>query len=320
MADFYGVLVEEEVLRGGLVRSGVDYSGRLYKDCLEFREPTPLPPFRLVLVEPVSSNVLRAYLSAEPRRYSPLSIDDSLLRDNWEVALVAGDGRDPVVEKVGNAQPRPGLVGPILLAIDGVTVIDGPIPTGWSVDITVDTRVLAASTYETVADPAIASADDAYTIADAGAYDRAEHPGIFVPRPKAPVRPIKAQGSPDLRYDFLLGTYVLDSRNDIDIHTGLESLKKRVVRRLLTVPGQFYHLPNYGAGLVVKQLFSAAELGRVQSEVLKQVLEEDDIIEASAAATSPAPGVLVVTVRGTSKSGPGFELGIGVDADGPFLV
>lgn len=320
MADFYGVLLEEEPLRGGFERTSTDHVGRLYDDCVAFRPPTDLPPFRLVLVEPINSNTLRAFLSAEPRHYSPLSENDALLRDNWNVSLQAGEGTSPVLESVGEAQAQPDLEGPIQIAPDGTTVVRGPIPTGWSVDLTTDRRVLAKSTYLTIAAQAIESADGAYTIADAGTYDRAEHPGIFVPRVRAPVRPVKAQGSPDLRYDFLRGTYALDGRNDVDTHTGLESTKKRVVRRLLTYPGEFYHLPNYGAALRVKRTFSSAELGRVQSEVLEQVLEEDDIIEASVAAASPTTGVLVVTVRGTSKSGPGFELGIGVDADGPFLV
>ena len=112
----------------------------------------------------------------------------------------------------------------------------------------------------------------------------------------------------DLFYDTFTGAYVLDSRSDLALHAGVEALKKRVIRRLITAPGEFYHLPDYGVGIDVKKQFNATRLTRLQAEIIRQLREEEDIDELAVNLANPSPGVLVVEVRARTVFGLPFGI------------
>ncbi len=264
------------------------------------------PPFRVLFVTPIGSNTLRVFLSSEPRHFSPLSLDDSLLRNNWVVSVLSGPGLAPVIERVENAQAQP-------------TEIPG-IPFAWSVDLRTDTRVLTNTIYLTVGNPALVSAAGAALAAPPD--DRDDHPGIAEARPRRPARPPQvADRRLDIAYDFFDGIFRLDSKSDLALHGGVEALKKRIIRRLISVLGGFFHLPTYGAGLRVKDLFSATKLAEIRSDVLDQVRREDEVQTASALVTSPSAGVLIVdlTIKATFGTF-SIRLGRNVEQDQFFVV
>lgn len=273
----------------------------------------PLPPFRVVFVEPLNSNTLRAYVSDEVRHFSPLAVDDALRRTNWSISVVSGPGSAPVIERVENPQPRPDTVG----LIDDLG-INGAIPLAWSVDLRVDRRLLAPrTTYRTQASSALRTVGG---VAMTGSpYDRDDHPGRIPRQRPAQERPPATARGVDLRYDMFSGRYVLDSKLDVDSHAGLEALKKRIVRRLITRPGGFFHLPTYGAGLKVKGPMNSQELGRLQRRVRLQVLAEEEVVGADVSVAKIAEGVLLVTIK--ARTVLGLDLGLGLEAsDGGLVV
>jgi hypothetical protein len=83
----------------------------------------------------------------------------------------------------------------------------------------------------------------------------------------------------------LLGSYSVDATGDFAFDAGLQSLAKRVLRRLLAEPGAYAHLgPTYGAGLRgrVKRLANASERSRLVKLVEDQTRREPEVQEAGA--------------------------------------
>lgn len=88
-----------------------------------------------------------------------------------------------------------------------------------------------------------------------------------------------------------------------DFQTVSDTLRgqQRVLRRLLTNPGEYIFHPTYGAGLPAK-IGSVANIGEIKALVRGQMLLE------SAVAQSPAPVVNVAQIA--SASGGGFSISI----------
>lgn len=81
-----------------------------------FLIPAPLPPdslpIQVLLVTPIASNLLRVYLSDEPRHQNALGPNDALNRLLWAISLVSGPlgTTTPVIEQIENPQPQPNFV------------------------------------------------------------------------------------------------------------------------------------------------------------------------------------------------------------------
>lgn len=80
---------------------------------------------------------------------------------------------------------------------------------------------------------------------------------------------------------YALGTYGVGDDGDYAFDEGTSSLKKRVIRRLVTRKGAFAHLPNYGVGIPdeAKRLGVAAVLSRLAGEAEAQIREEPDVAQ-----------------------------------------
>jgi hypothetical protein len=72
---------------------------------------------------------------------------------------------------------------------------------------------------------------------------------------------------------------------------GLASLRKRVLRRLLTRRGAFPHLPGYGVGTAaeIKRLATPSVRARIVAEAEAQIRREPEVEEARAS-LDPIPG------------------------------
>lgn len=98
----------------------------------------------------------------------------------------------------------------------------------------------------------------------------------------------------------LLGSYSVDATGDFAFDAGLQSLAKRILRRLLASPGAYAHLgPSYGAGLRerVKRLASASERSRLRKLVEDQVRLEPEVQDASAELTPLAMNAWTLKVK-----------------------
>lgn len=91
------------------------------------------------------------------------------------------------------------------------------------------------------------------------------------------------------------GTYVIKG-GDYALVSGAELVRKLVIRRLVSAPGDFFHLPRYGVGLKVKQPIPAGDLVKLKALIERQVKLEPDIAAVSASITQ-TNNVLTVVVR-----------------------
>jgi hypothetical protein len=98
--------------------------------------------------------------------------------------------------------------------------------------------------------------------------------------------------------DDRLGQYQVDGTGDIVLDSGVTNIRKRVLRRLLTSPGGFYHLPDYGVGLPgrVKRLMTDVELAALQRDAQRQIAGEPGV-EAAEVRVARSGAILRVGVR-----------------------
>ncbi len=84
--------------------------------------------------------------------------------------------------------------------------------------------------------------------------------------------------TPDPDDPSVLGAYGYD-QGDYAVSQGIEDLKKRVTRRMMTKKGGFVFLPDYGVGLADqgKKLARPAVLTQIVAEGEKQIAQEPDV-------------------------------------------
>jgi hypothetical protein len=101
-----------------------------------------------------------------------------------------------------------------------------------------------------------------------------------------------------------LGVFPIDGRGDYAFDAGIQSLKKRILRRGITSKGAFAHLPrSYGVGLLdrVKSLSTPFVRDRLAAEYQSQIKQEPEVVGASVVAlqdlSAPAIVHFVITVQ-----------------------
>jgi hypothetical protein len=99
------------------------------------------------------------------------------------------------------------------------------------------------------------------------------------------------------------GTLQIGSSGDYKNVSGSELVRKLLVRRLVTRPGEFFHLPNYGIGFRDKEPLPIRDLPKLKAEVLRQVLREPEIAQADVGIILDASGTLTILVRGKLRQG-----------------
>ena len=80
-----------------------------------------------------------------------------------------------------------------------------------------------------------------------------------------------------LKDGTILGTHVPTSNGDLLLDRGISSLRKRILRRLSTSIGNFYHLPSYGFAPGVKTTLTADVATRIAAKARAQILKEPDV-------------------------------------------
>jgi len=259
--------------------------------------------FRVVLASAVESNLLRVWFSFEPRHLSPMGTLDALNRLNWTLGVTAGSASVPVVEQVEDARAR---------ALPSFSL-------AWSVDLRVDRALEQRSTYQAVAASVVPSASG--TALAVSPYDRASCAGIAVAGTRRPRRAQQTLQGVDFKYLTFEGRFALNSRGDLDLHGGIEALKKRVIRRMMTVPGAFTHLPGYGVGLRSKRLFNATEHAKLRAEILRQIRQEEEVEDLTVKIdVAPTRTYLLVSLVVRMRTGGAFTLGFEVPDEGPVLL
>lgn len=81
--------------------------------------------------------------------------------------------------------------------------------------------------------------------------------------------------------DAPLGTYQVTSEGDYKLDGGTPNLKKRIIRRMTTIKGSFFHLPDYGDMPVLKGGTTPGQLLEMQAKYRSGILREPDVVQAS---------------------------------------
>jgi hypothetical protein len=109
------------------------------------------------------------------------------------------------------------------------------------------------------------------------------------------------------------GTLVIGAAGDYESEEGTVLLKKLVIRRLTTRPGEFFHLPGYGVGLTVKEPIPAHDLPGLKKQIERQIGQEPDVEAVQANLSLTANGVLTLQLRVRQKAtGAEMEVGLSV--------
>lgn len=100
--------------------------------------------------------------------------------------------------------------------------------------------------------------------------------------------------------DMVSGTLKINSGGDYASMSGESLVKKLILRRLISKPGDFFHLPNYGAGLREKEPIPTVELRKIAAQIEQQVALEPEVAESRASlsyAASASALIIQLKVR-----------------------
>lgn len=102
----------------------------------------------------------------------------------------------------------------------------------------------------------------------------------------------------------------MTSAGDYGLHSGVPFVKKMILRRLMTAPGDFFHLPTYGVGLKVKEPLPVQRLVSLRKLIELQLAKEPEIEALSVNLTQYAESnVLLVDIKGrVRKTSEAFSL------------
>lgn len=104
--------------------------------------------------------------------------------------------------------------------------------------------------------------------------------------------------NPVFNDDGIGGSLRVKSGTDYEMHSGTDVVRKLIYRRLITVPGELRHLPDYGVGLRIKEPLPTSDLARLKAQIVSQVGQEPEVEAVKATLTwSPSTQVLIVALR-----------------------
>ena len=113
----------------------------------------------------------------------------------------------------------------------------------------------------------------------------------------------------------LTGTLIVkdgDYRNQF----GTDLLRKLIIRRIITRPGDFFHLPTYGVGVRVKQPLPGGDMLKLKAAIIKQIQLEPNVDNVNVTLTQTA-NLLTIAVSVTVKpTGERLDVGVPLQLQG----
>ncbi len=224
---------------------------------------------------------------------SALAVRENVVRLEFDVApyfssvLDPGDGSDPARYAITPDPSSRGNDGfPPRSVFVAMAQLSGPT----SIDIWTDRKL---SPFPAVYEVTVNSLLDAATLGNLNIY-RATFLGLRAGRPSPQPQNVisnadianpqtfrGALGSLSVPSDALLGTLPVDETGDLAKDEGLESYRKRVLRRLSTKKDRYLHLPGYGV-LAVSSVKMLARPGTIQSiaaDAEEQIRQEPETVD-----------------------------------------
>jgi hypothetical protein len=86
--------------------------------------------------------------------------------------------------------------------------------------------------------------------------------------------------------------YVVTAAGDWAVATGLQALRQALLRRLITNPGEWQTLPNFGVGAqqYAKALNTAANQAELEGRIRQQFMQDDRVESVSQVTMTPLEG------------------------------
>lgn len=226
----------------------------------------------------ISTHTVRVGLSAEPMHSSNFVPGDALNPSTWNVQNLSTLAFLHVVSVEPHSPTSYDLL--TLEAFGDVTVLHEAS----------STTLLAADGVQTLNAPRAA---DFYGIIDADEATQAAR----LAKQRVTSRDLKNSQVPA----SVPGTLTIEQSGDYATVSGADLLKKLILRRLMTRPGDFFHLPKYGIGLREKEPIPAGNLGKLKKEIERQILLEPEVASAIVGLTLDSSGVLTVRVQASLR-------------------
>lgn len=106
------------------------------------------------------------------------------------------------------------------------------------------------------------------------------------------------------------GTLQINAGGDYVTESGAAYVKKLILRRLYSTPGDWFHLPDYGLGLRINVPMGTADLVKLKQRVVQQVLLEREVLACTCDVTViPADGTFIFTIKAQlAKSGNDLQI------------
>jgi len=107
--------------------------------------------------------------------------------------------------------------------------------------------------------------------------------------------------------DMVSGTLVINSAGDYAPQSGADFIRKLILRQLIASPGDFFHLPNFGVGLRVKEPLPVNDLRKLAAAIEEQVNRNPEV-EASKASLSYSASASALLVQVSVKLRPDGQI------------
>jgi len=228
-----------------------------------------------------SERTVFVMLSGEALALTPLTVGDALNPSTWQVETLDGLGATVRTLTVLATRPVLGNLGFELYTLEKFD--------SYLVTHVVKSTTLLSATRVLV-----------------GLPNSAEFPGVVADRSSL------ARQAPSLRdiqnhphsSQELSGAFNITAAGDYQTEEGVALLRKLIIRRLTTTPGEFFHLDpqNYGIGLRLKEPLTISDIPKLQVEVQRQVQLEPEVDAATARVTLNRQGILTIALRVRLKS------------------
>jgi hypothetical protein len=127
-------------------------------------------------------------------------------------------------------------------------------------------------------------------------------------------------GYMDLANDAIDGGYTLDDSGDLATHTGLASLRKRILRRIATPKGAFVWMKDYGVGIDPKKPMTVNRMMALKVDLRSQIKLEPEVADVSSTISKDPRSFVQVSLSVRTKAGAVFGLNLGVSQQGTISV
>lgn len=244
-------------------------------------------PIHVVRARAIGGRLVRVTFSGEPVHVSPSGRPDALNPANYLFSVFSGLATDPTAMAVEPAI----AVGPTMNVASGEFAADvhtdRALVQGITYTVTVRTT-LGAKGGGTIGSPYAANFEGAAILSET----------VLLPR---------KIGLADISNRPFDGTFIVGDDGDLTPQDGVENLRKRMLRRAATPKNSFAHLPGYGVGVRVKQLYSPPQLQAMKADLQAQLLLEPEVASADVSfkqqVVGPSAGVVTIVMSVKTKRG-----------------